>query len=139
MKLTPEQVSGLKTIIDYSAKALPQNYMAHGWKPHGWITMAVEDAFLLGVKEGKAKAQTEADFIQQQSDQHYREARTSEMRATVAAVLETFTVDKEGEKTESLSTFIKFEKMATVWDRWEYFTTTSEDGKSVQITIVRKD
>lgn len=122
----------LNSIALNAAAINPEPYtIVRGFKPHDWVKDAMRQAFIFGQQDAQAKH----DFIQTQADSQYREARTSEIRAMTAAIMEAV-----GSRPEShiLNITISLAKLASVWERWDY-TTTSVSDDLITITITKKD
>lgn len=74
--------------------------------------------------------------VQEGLDEHYREAQTSIIRATVAAVMEAALVNTA--QADAFTLVMNLEAQRTIWDRFEFETARSDDGSKVVFTLTRK-
>lgn len=113
------------------------------WNAHPWVIEAIKQAYQAGQVDADAKAL----LVQETMTEQHDTLNTSLVRATIAGVLEAVGNDLVVEHTSDtqrgnhvfcVSTVMNLDAQRTVWDRWDYETTRTEDGKAVELTIVRK-
>lgn len=109
------------------------------WRPHIWIVDAIMHAVQIGKDLGKQEAESKNLFVQNQLDEHYREAQTSIVRATVAAVMEAgINLNAELLERGETTCIMNLEKQRTIWDRWELDTQRNPEETEVTFTLTRK-
>lgn len=121
---------------DYLKEAMHDKHQT--WMPHEWVITAIVTALKAGMKWGEEKAERSNLHVQEQLDEHYREAQTTMIRACVAGIMEagvTTNPDDIGKGVAQCT--LNLDSQRTIWDRCELETKRNPEETEVTFTLHR--
>lgn len=112
------------------------NYVLPDWSIRAMV-QAWNEAFEQGQRQGEATAEAEYRLLSEAMGQSFTEREDSLIKSAIMAMLEAFKTGMVFEKDKVATAVIDIEAMRAIHDRFKLGYEMINDGKEVQITLVK--